>query len=99
MVQPLRKLIPLKKYKGSGKLIWTPEAIAAFEFCQVAISNYQELYFLEDTATPILQTDASDYGIGGYVFMVTNGKDTPFHVCVLQSLRGPAFGSHRPTQA
>ncbi len=54
MVQPLRKLIPLKKYKGSGKLIWMPEAIAAFEF--------------------ILQTDASDYGIGGYVFMVTNGK-------------------------
>ena len=35
-----------------------------------------ELYFLEDTATPILQTDASDYGIGGYVFMVTNGKVT-----------------------
>ena len=64
MVQPLRKLIPLKKYKGSGKLIWTPEAIAAFEFCQVAISNCQELYFLEDTATPILQTDASEcYGI------------------------------------
>jgi hypothetical protein len=74
MVQPLRKLIPLKKYKGSGKLIWTPDAIAAFEFCQQAISNCQELYFLDDTATPILQTDASDYGIGGYVFMVTNGK-------------------------
>ena len=56
---------PLKKYKGSGKLVWTPDAIAAFEFCQQAISNCQELYFLEDTATPILQTDASDYGIGG----------------------------------
>jgi hypothetical protein len=74
MVQPLRKLIPLKKYKGSGKLIWTPDAITAFEVCQQAISNCQELYFLDDTATPILQTDASDYGIDGYVFMVTNGK-------------------------
>jgi len=40
---------------------------AAFEYCQ-------ELYFLEDTATPILQTDASDYEIGEYLFMVTNGK-------------------------
>ena len=29
---------------------------------------------MEDTATPILQTDASDYGIGGYIFMVTGGK-------------------------
>ncbi len=28
----------------------------------------------EDTATPILQTDASDYGIGGYLNMVTNSK-------------------------
>ena len=74
MVQPLRKLIPLKKYKGSGKLVWIPEAVEAFEFCQQAISNCQELYFLEDTATPILQTDASDSGIGGYVIMVTGGK-------------------------
>ena len=68
MVQPLRKLIPLKKYKGSGKLVLTPEAIEAFEFYQQAISNCQELYFLEDTATPI-QTDALDYGIGCYVFV------------------------------
>ena len=43
------------------------------ELCSV-ISNCQELYFLEDTATPILQTDASDYGIGGYLYMVTNCK-------------------------
>ena len=53
MVQPLRKLIPLKKYKGSGNLVWTPEAIEVFEFCKQEISNCQELYFLEDTATPI----------------------------------------------
>ena len=37
MVQPLRKLIPLKAYEGSGKLVWTPETIAAFEYCQLAI--------------------------------------------------------------
>jgi hypothetical protein len=72
MVQPLRKLIPLKLIPG--KLVWTPEAIEAFEFCQQSISNCQELYVLEDTATPILQTDASDYDIGGYIFMVTGGK-------------------------
>ena len=54
--------------------MWTPDSIAAFEFCQQEISNCQELHFLEDTAIPILQKDASDYGIGGYIFMVTNGK-------------------------
>ena len=30
MTQPLRKFIPAKKYKGSAKLAWTPEAIEAF---------------------------------------------------------------------
>jgi hypothetical protein len=74
MVKPLRDMIPLGKYQRTGKLIWTTEGSAAFKLCQQAISNCQELYFLEDTATPILQTDASDYDIGGYLYMVTNGK-------------------------
>jgi hypothetical protein len=71
MVQPLRKLIDIKKYKGSKKLTRTPESIQAFHFCRIAVSNCQELYFLEDIATPILQTDASDYV---YMYMVTNGQ-------------------------
>ena len=54
------------------KLIWTEKSIKAFHFCRVAVSNCQELYFLKDMATPILQTDASDYGIGGYMYMVIN---------------------------
>jgi len=41
------------------------------------MSNCQELYFLEDTSVPILQTDASDYSIGGYLYMVTDGKVRP----------------------
>ena len=53
---------------------WTEEGRKAFDFCRAAVSNCQGLYFLEDTATPILQTDASDYGIGGYMYMVTNGQ-------------------------
>jgi hypothetical protein len=41
-------------------LIWKTESSAAFHgaICQ-------ELYFLEETANP---TDASDYGIGGYLY-------------------------------
>ena len=72
MVQPLRKLKDMKKYKGSKKLTWTDEAIEAFHFCRVVVSNCKELYFLEDTETPILQTGASDYGIGGYLYMIVN---------------------------
>ena len=69
MAQPLRKLIDIKKHKGSKKLTWTEESIEAFHSCRISVSNCQELYFLEDTATPILQTDASDYGIGGYMYL------------------------------
>ena len=53
-------------------MTWTDEATEAFHYCRVAVSNCQELYFLEDTVTPILQTDASDYGIGGYLYMIVN---------------------------
>ena len=74
MVKPLRDMIPLRQYKGGGHLLWDQNSIEAFEYCQQAISNCQELYFLEDTVSPILQTDASDYGVGGYLFSVTNGK-------------------------
>ena len=48
MVKPLRDMIPLGKYQRTGKLIWTTESSAAFKLCQQAISNCQELYFLED---------------------------------------------------
>ena len=57
MTQLLRKLIDIKRYKGSNKLIWTEEGIEAF----------QELYFLDDTTTP------TDYGIGGYMSLVIKG--------------------------
>ena len=59
MVQPLSKLIDIDE---------------AFHFCRVSVFNCQELYFLEVTATQILQTDASGYGIGGYMYIVTNGQ-------------------------
>ena len=74
IVKPLRELVDIRKYKRTKKLQWTAETEAAFQFCRAAVSNCQELFFLEDTATPILQTDASDYGIGGYMYMVTNGQ-------------------------
>ena len=45
MKHPLRKLIDIKRYKGSSKLILTEQGIEAFHFCRVAVSNCQELYF------------------------------------------------------
>ena len=39
MTVPLRKLIPRKSYKSNSKLVWTPEAIEAFEYCQQACDS------------------------------------------------------------
>jgi len=45
MVIPLRDMIPLGLHEG--KLVLTMEGFAASKLYQQAISNYQELYFLE----------------------------------------------------
>ena len=69
-VLPLRKLVDMKKYKGANRIERTEDTIEAFEYCRDIVFNCQELYFLEDTSVPIIQTDASDYGIGSYLYMV-----------------------------
>jgi hypothetical protein len=45
MIQALRKLIQ--------QTIWTEKDIETFHFCRVAVSDCQELYFLDHTASPI----------------------------------------------
>jgi len=75
---PLQQLI--LSYEKSKKVMWNPEAIKAFEDMKLAISNCPKLYFLdEDTRrSPVfLHTDASDYGVGAYLFQVIDGKEHP----------------------
>jgi hypothetical protein len=35
------------------------------------------LFFLQDDSPIFLRTDACDYGMGGYLFQVVNGKEIP----------------------
>ena len=73
MVKPLRDMIPLRKYKGGGPLQWDPATSKPSNTANKPSPTARN-YFLEDTVTPILQTDASDYGVGGYLYSVINGK-------------------------
>ena len=59
------------------KLSWTPETINSFEELKEAIQNCQKLYFLDDYDRIILETDASDYGIGAYLRQEIDDKDYP----------------------
>ena len=44
---------------------------------QRAISECQTLHFVQNNETIFLQTDASDYGIGAYLFQLVDGIEKP----------------------
>ena len=62
------------KYSRSQKknaITWTPECEHAFEAIKVAIDNCPKLFFRdEDLGAVYVQTDASNFGIGGYMFQL-----------------------------
>ena len=67
IVAPLHKMIDHSAKKQS-KLSWTPEGATAFERIKELISQSPKLYFIHDTAPIVLMTDASDNGVGGYLY-------------------------------
>jgi hypothetical protein len=75
LIKPLYDLI--HDYQPFKKVIWTETAIAAFNEIKEAINNIPTLYFIESNAPVFLHTDASDYGIGGYLFQVVDGIEKP----------------------
>jgi hypothetical protein len=53
-------------------LKWTKEVEAAFKNIQQLIADSPTLHFIHPTAPIVLITDASDYGIGGYLYQVVD---------------------------
>jgi transposase InsO family protein len=80
-------IVPYKK-NSNVKLVWTQNLITSFNSLKEAISNCTTLYFLDDKAPITLHTDASDYGIGGYLFQTIDNIDRPI-AFVSKSLSKP----------
>jgi hypothetical protein len=59
------------------KLKMTSEAIESFRAIQQAIANCATLFFLDERAEIVLQTDASEYGIGAYLIQIIDGIERP----------------------
>ena len=74
VVSPLFKMIDHSASKQTS-LKWTPAGETAFTQIQKLIADSPTLYFAHPTAPIILMTDASDYGIGGYLFQVVNNTN------------------------
>jgi len=68
-VQPLQDMVEgYTKQMARHKVEWTDERKAAFEDIRQAIDECPLLWFIDDFSPIFLQTDASDYGIGAYLY-------------------------------
>jgi len=78
LMVPIQRLI--LDYERSRKVVWNDEAKASYETIKNAIADCPKIYFLDDNIdqNPVfLHTDASDYGIGAYLFQVKDGVEYP----------------------
>ena len=76
-VQPLQDLVAgYTRQQARSKINWTPECNSAFEDIRQAIDECPLLWFINDHSPVYLKTDASDYGIGAYLYQVVTGDDS-----------------------
>jgi hypothetical protein len=73
LAQPLDKLVGNYKVMKHRIIQWTSETQQAFRTLQEEVGKCPMLYFLEEGGRIILETDASDYGIGAYLYQMLPG--------------------------
>ena len=75
-VQPLQDLVEgYTKQKARVRISWTEECNLAFEDIRQAIDECPLLWFVDDISPIFLQTDASDYGIGAYLYQIVTQEN------------------------
>ena len=75
ILEPLLDLIA--NYDKTRRIVWTPVTTAAFHEKKLQVSKCFTMHFMSDTAPITLHTDASDYGVGGYLSQTVDGIDQP----------------------
>ena len=82
LVKPLNAMIlNYSKKKANIQLVWTPETSVKFKELLEAVNTCPKLFFYQEGKGEIfLHTDASQYGIGGYLFQKIDGKSFPIAI-------------------
>ena len=76
ITQPLQSMVT--NYSKNKPLKWTDELIATFHQVRKTVAECPQLHFIDEKLPLFLHTDASDYGIGAYLFQKTaEGKELP----------------------
>lgn len=73
------KLKDLRGMLGDRKkaLAWTPELEQKFNYVKNAVAQCPSLWFLDESGPVFVLTDASDYGIGAYIYQKVDGQERP----------------------
>ena len=66
-------------YKPKSILVWDSDTMKEFELVKKAVNDCPTLFFIREDLPVYLHTDASDYGIGAYLFQFdqANNKEYP----------------------
>ena len=67
----------IANYHKTRKIQWATEALKAYEDIKFQVSKCTITYFMSDTAPITLHTDASDHGVGEYLFQTVDGVNQP----------------------
>jgi transposase InsO family protein len=76
ILRPLRTMT--EPFLPKQRLVWTAELYTAFENVRDAFNNLPTMYFINSKWKVYLHTDASDYGVGAYLFQLDElGNEYP----------------------
>ena len=77
MAKPLHEAITDNKKNSKSLIKWTPTLEAQFNLLQKKVAACPKLLFLDETSPVVLQTDASNYRMGAYLYQLVDGVKHP----------------------
>jgi hypothetical protein len=77
LAYPLNQMILDYDNTRNQTIHWTVDTVQQFEALRVAVSACPKLFFMIDNAQTVLDTDASDYGIGAYLYQIIDNEQKP----------------------
>jgi hypothetical protein len=81
LVKPLQDMV--EGYSKNRPLKWTPELIDVFNEVRIKVGECPALSFMREDLPVFLHTDASDYGIGAYLFQKSPTEDVELPVAFI----------------
>jgi hypothetical protein len=93
LAHPLHQMIHNYDKSKAQRLQWTEERVAAFQTLKQSINELPLLFCLDEISPVYLMTDASEYGIGAYLYQLREGREFPIAFMSKRSTHARADGA------